>query len=311
MDKTEFATENNMIQRAIGTRFRRIITNTPDGIPPWLPVVASGDDRGLYLPTDAPWVVHGDFATLIGGIRALLVQALHPGSLTGVTDHSRYEADPLGRLAGTTRWLTILTFAGHEAVAKESQRVNRMHDHVTGDYVDGVGERKPYRAADPDLLLWVHIAFTQSFLTTHQLYSRKPIPGGADAYIGQWAKSVIPLGLVDAPQNERELNRAIEKYVDGGLLQSSELTLRVADFIEHPPLSLTARFFYRFLFQAAAASLPIEFQRMLNLKPWPMSIVKPLTRTLMRLMTLAIGKTSPIEEAAKARLRRIGELPTQ
>lgn len=304
------ASVTNVIQNAIGTSFRRIITNTPDGVPPWLPVVAAGDDRGLFMPTDAPWIVHGDFATLIGGIRALLVQALHPGSLAGVTDHSRYEADPLGRLAGTTRWLTILTFAGDAAVARESERVNRMHSHVNGDYVDGRGVSKEYHAVDSDLLLWVHIAFTESFLTTHQLYSRKPIPGGADAYIGQWAKAVKPLGLLDAPENFDDLNMSITRYIDNGLLQSSELTLRVADFIEHPPLSRTARFFYRFLFQAAATSLPKEFQLMLKLKPWPMSIVRPMTRTLMRLMTLAIGKTSPIEEAAKERLRRIGALPS-
>ena len=155
----------------------------------------------------------------------------------------------------------------------------------------------------------MHIAFTESFLTTHQLYSRKPIPGGADAYIGQWANAVKPLGLKDAPVTSEGLQQSISRYIFDGLLQSSELTLRVADFIEHPPLSRTARFFYRFLFQAAAASLPKEFQRMLQLKPWPMTIVRPVTRTLMRLMTLAIGKTSPIEEAAKERLRRIGALP--
>ena len=34
--------------------------------------------RGYFLPSDAPWVVHADFGTLVGGIRALLMQALHP-----------------------------------------------------------------------------------------------------------------------------------------------------------------------------------------------------------------------------------------
>jgi hypothetical protein len=55
--------------------------------------VAAGEGAGLYLPTDAPWVAHSDLATLVGGIRALLMQALHPGSLAGVCSHSRYKND--------------------------------------------------------------------------------------------------------------------------------------------------------------------------------------------------------------------------
>jgi uncharacterized protein (DUF2236 family) len=106
----------NALQERFGTRFRRIITNTEDGVPPWMDAVESGETRGLYLPHDAPWVVHGDVATLVGGIRALLMQALHPGSLAGVEQHSRYEHDPLGRLAGTTKWLTIATFGSAEAL---------------------------------------------------------------------------------------------------------------------------------------------------------------------------------------------------
>jgi gamma-glutamyltranspeptidase len=37
-----------------------------------------------------------------------------------VKNHSRYEKDPLGRLAGTIRWLTVTTFASKKAVATEA-----------------------------------------------------------------------------------------------------------------------------------------------------------------------------------------------
>ena len=124
---------NNALQEALSKRFRRLLSGDPDGIPPWLEVIAAGDEPGLYMPTDAPWIVHADFGTLVGGIRALLMQALHPGSLTGVANHSRYEQDPLGRLAGTIRWLTVTTFGSHAAVAGESSRVNRLHTRVAGE----------------------------------------------------------------------------------------------------------------------------------------------------------------------------------
>lgn len=297
------------IQDRLGVRFRRIITSSSDGVPPWLDDVAAGDDAGLYKPTDAPWIVHANFTTLVGGIRALLMQALHPGSLAGVEQHSRYEVDALGRLAGTTRWLTILTFGAKSAIAKESARVNGMHSRVKGEYTAGTGEVKPYRAADPDLLLWVHIAFTDSFLVTHQLYSGIEIPGGADAYVSLWSKAVEPLGLTSCPMTQAELTAAIESFDEKGLLVVNDTTLRVVKFIKRPPLSRTARFAYAFLFQAAVASMPQKYRDRLGLKSLPLWLIQPVTKGLLNLMRLAVGDHSPIEEAALERLARIGELP--
>jgi uncharacterized protein (DUF2236 family) len=297
------------LQERFGTRFRRIITNTEDGIPPWMDRVAEGDTAGLYLPSDAPWVVHGNVATLIGGIRALLMQALHPGSLTGVEQHSRYEHDPLGRLAGTTRWLTVMTFGSQEAIDLEAGRVNRMHDHVKGEYTTGLGETKPYKAADPDLLLWVHIAFTESFLTTHELYGEEEIPGGPDEYIAQWSKAVIPLGLTKAPMSKAEMQAEIQRFKNDGLLATSETTKRVVEFIRKPPLSKTAMLAYSRMFDGAVASIPTEFQEMLGLKGKPLKFVAPVTRGILRSLRLALGPSSPLEDVAIKRLNRIGAWP--
>jgi uncharacterized protein (DUF2236 family) len=248
-------------------------------------------------------------ATLIGGIRALLMQALHPGSLTGVEQHSRYEHDPLGRLAGTTRWLTVMTFGSQEAIDLEAGRVNRMHDHVKGEYKTGLGETKPYKAADPDLLLWVHIAFTESFLTTHELYGEEEIPGGPDEYIAQWSKAVIPLGLTKAPMSKAEMQAEIQRFKNDGLLATSETTKRVVEFIRKPPLSKTAMLAYSRMFDGAVASIPTEFQEMLGLKGKPLKFVAPVTRGILRSLRLALGPSSPLEDVAIKRLNRIGAWP--
>ena len=297
---------NNALQESLSKRFRRLLSGDPDGVPPWLDVIAAGDEPGLYLPTDAPWIVHADFGTLVGGIRALLMQALHPGSLTGVANHSRYEQDALGRLAGTIRWLTVTTFGSHTAVAGEAQRVNRMHKRVTGEYTTSTGEERPYKAADPDLLLWVHIAFMESFLRCHQMYAWREIPGGADAYVRLWAKSVEPIGLTSAPMNESQLISEIERYKRE--LVATEKTLDVVKFIKRPPLPVLAQPVYWLLFEAAVVSLPIEFRALLGLKAKPRWIIQPLTRGVLRLIRLAIGPESPIEDGAIERLRRIGVL---
>ena len=298
------ALQNNSLQEILSKRFRILLTGDPDGVPPWLGAVQASDDPGLYLPTEAPWIVHADLATLVGGIRALLMQALHPGSLTGVRDHSRYKNDPLGRLSGTIRWLTVTTFASTKSVEGEADRVNRLHAHVKGTYKTSTGENQDYRAADPHLLLWVHIAFMDSFLRCHQIFSKTPLPGGADEYIRLWAQSVKPLGLDDAPQNEAEMLAAIEKFRPE--LAVTEETREIVHWIKNPPLPLTSLPVYSLLFKSALASLPTDYRKLLGLGDPALSIYQPVTTNLLRFIRFAIGPESPIEEAAIERLHRAG-----
>lgn len=297
--------KNTRVQEYFSVRLRRLLSGAPDGVPPWLSVIAEGDQPGLFTPADAPWLVHADLGTLVGGVRALLVQALHPATLAGVADHSRYETDALGRLSGTIRWLTVTTFASHAAVAKEASRVNRLHERVVGEYEAPDGS-KPYRASDSDLLLWVHVAFMDSFLKCHEMYCDAPIPGGADAYIRQWSLSVQPLGLSNAPQNLKELNQTLDAFLESGTLRCDERTRDVVRFIRKPPLPPVASLVYRLLFAAALVSLRPEHAKLLGLKaPNPRYVVGP-TRFLLRAIRFMIGPESPLEDAGRNRLIRIG-----
>jgi uncharacterized protein (DUF2236 family) len=295
---------NNKLQSALARRFVHLLSGSSDGKPPWLKQVAEGEEAGLYLPNQAPWIVHADFATLVGGIRALLMQALHPGSLTGVRQHSRYKDDPLGRLAGTIRWLTVTTFGPIASNQKEADRVNRLHTRVKGEYQTAAGESRPYQAADKDLLLWVHVAFMDSFLRTHQNYSKRPIPGGADEYVRLWAASVKPLGLDVAPQSEVELLETLRGFEKD--LVVTDDTRDVIKWIKNPPLPLAAKPFYRLFFFAALASMPPSYQALIGERALPLWFVKWQTTNILRGMRIAIGSESPIEEASIARLRRIG-----
>lgn len=297
---------NNALQENLSRRFRRLLSGAQDGIPPWLEAVAKGDDPGLFLPTDAPWIVHRDFATLVGGIRALLLQALHPGALGGVAQHSRYEEDPLGRLSGTIRWLTVTTFGSLSAVQNEASRVNRMHDRVKGKYETNDGQKINYRAADPDLLLWVHIAFMDSFLRAHQNYSRAKIPGGVDSYVALWSRSVEPLGLSEVPMTEVELAQTLERFEPS--LRVDAKAKSVIRWIRNAPLPKAAKPVYSLLFQAALASLPKELRKMIGMRSLPLWLLRPLVTNLLAFGRFAIGPDSPIEDAALARLSRLGIL---
>jgi uncharacterized protein (DUF2236 family) len=290
--------KNNAVQEFFSLRFRKLLSGAADGKPPWLDIIAEGETGGLFLPSEGPWVVHRDFGTLVGGIRALLVQALQPATLAGVRNHSRYEKDPLGRLAGTIRWLTVTTFGSFDAVSGESSRVNRLHTRVVGE------QPVSYRASDPHLLLWVHVAFTDSFLAAHQLYCRAPIPGGADGYVSTWARSVEPLGLENAPQSKQELDEVMYSFFTE--LKVTDDTRSVVRFIRKPPLPILVRPVYALLFQAAVVSLRPEHRKLLGLKDPPRRLVIPVTRFALRAIRVLIGPESPIEDGALARLLRLG-----
>lgn len=290
--------QNNKLQEFFSVRFRKLLSGASDGVPPWLEIIANGETGGLFLPNEAPWVVHRDFGTLVGGIRALLVQALQPATLAGVRNHSRYQQDPLGRLAGTIRWLTVTTFGSHEAVAGEAGRVNRLHTRVVGE------QPVNYRASDPHLLLWVHAAFTDSFLAAHELYCVAKLPGGADGYVSAWARSVEPLGLTTAPKSRVELDDVMYSFF--GELRVNDDTRSVVKFIRQPPLPWVVRPVYSLLFQAAVVSLREEHRNLLGLKPWPKFLVVPFTRVTLRAIRVLIGPESPIEDGALVRLKRLG-----
>lgn len=299
---------NNPFQERMSVRFRRLLSGDPNGIPPWLEVMKTGTKPGFFVPEDAPWVVHADFGTLVGGIRALLMQALHPGTLRGVSQHSRYESDPLGRLSGTIRWLTITTFGSQEAIEQEASRVNRLHKSVTGTYKDNQNVNTSYGAADPDLMMWVHISFTESFIVSHLTYSDTPVPGGIDRYVNQWAVAASPLGLTEGlPRSGAELDAKVDSYLSKGLLRFDEETQKVIGFIRNPPLPILAKPIYALLFQAAVASLKPEFREMLGLRSWPKGLIVALTKNTLKIMRLAVGPDSPIEEAARDRISRLSK----
>jgi uncharacterized protein (DUF2236 family) len=290
--------KNNRVQEFFSVKFRRLLSGDPQGVPPWLETIGKGETGGLFEPGDAPWVVHRDFGTLVGGVRALLMQALHPGSLAGVAQHSRYEKDALGRLSGTIRWLTVTTFGSFEAIEGEASRVNRLHERVKGEYVKKA-ETVSYRAADPDLLLWVHIAFTESFLVAHNTFGSNPVD--PDEYVEKWGRSAKPLGLTQTPKTFAELENQLASF---DCLRADDLTKRVVSFIKYPPLPRSVRPAYKLLFAAAVISLKDEYRELLGLKK-PNRLVIPATRLLLRSIRLLIGPESPIEQAALDRLARI------
>lgn len=288
---------------------KRTLTGSPDAVPDWSRKFAQGDDPGYFLPGSAVWAVHGGIATIIGGIRSLLMQTLHPAVLAGVHDHSNFREDTLGRLARTTAWIHALTYGSTAEAQAATSRVIRLHESVFGKYVDGDGTVREYSANDPELLRWVHITFTDSFLRAHELWDG-PIPGGPDAYVREWAQAGRLMGVEFPPESKAALERELEEWLATGTLRCDERVAETVAFIRHPPLHPLLKPGYRVLFNAAVLSLDPDYRRLLGLRtarlgplPLPVRLAAKATLVVVR---RALGPASPSQLAARERLRRLG-----
>jgi uncharacterized protein (DUF2236 family) len=279
-----------------------MFSGAPDGRPDWVLATEEGEDAGLFGPGSAVWAVNGATPTLVAGIRALLMQTLHPGAMAGVHDWSRYREDPMGRLAGTVRWVLTTTFGDTAAAEASSSWVGRLHDHVSGSYSDADGAAIDYSAHDPALLSWVHLAFTEAFLGAHLAWGG-PIPGGADQYVLEWARAGRLMGVQSPPESAAELRAQLQDFAPQ--LRPDARVRGAVKFLRRPPLVPGARFGYRIFFAGAVASLSAEYRRMLGLRRpwWPAMTV---TRIALRAMAALLGRPSSSEAAARARIARLG-----
>jgi uncharacterized protein (DUF2236 family) len=196
--------------------------------------------------------VHGDASMFVGGLRALLLQSLHPLAMAGVAGHSGYRGDPWGRLARTSYFLAATTF-GPDAEARATiERIKDVHARVRGRMPDG----RVYSAGDPHLLEWVHIAEIDSFLRAHQRHGSRPLDqAGRDGYVADTAQIARELGVVDPPQTEAALADRIKAFRPE--LEGSPEARSTARFLLlNPPLALAARAPYALLAAAAVELLP-------------------------------------------------------
>ncbi|MEW7859759.1 oxygenase MpaB family protein [Pseudomonas chlororaphis] len=166
-------------------------------------------DPGLFGPDAICWQVHGDFSSmLIGGISALLMQALHPLALAGVWDHSNFREDMIGRLRRTAQFISGTTFGSRQDAEWLIDKVRTIHLQIVGTAPDG----RPYAASDPQLLTWVHVAEVSSFLAAHLRYRNPQLsPADQDRYYGEVALIAERLGATDVPRSRR----AVAAYLAG------------------------------------------------------------------------------------------------
>lgn len=184
-------------RQSLVERVRGVFNDTAQGEQPTPP-----SDDALFEKDTPIRMVHADLVgMMVGGIRALLLQMLHPDALQGVLDHSNFRKDMHGRLRRTAKFIAVTTFAHRDEAMRAIERVNRIHSKVLGTLPDGT----PYSATNPRTLAWVHVTEASSFLAGYLRHVRPNMPGyEQDEYYRQFAVIARALGADPVPTSRNE-----------------------------------------------------------------------------------------------------------
>ncbi|HEY7489269.1 MAG TPA: oxygenase MpaB family protein [Streptosporangiaceae bacterium] len=158
------------------------------------------EDYGLFGPGSVTWKVMGEPVLFVGGIRALMLQALHPPTMWGTVQNSEL-MDPRAawsRLARTVEFVRIRTYGTTPEVQRIGRRVRKLHAKLTG--------RNPFTGEvfpvdDPENLLWVHMGEVDSYL---DIARRAGVPltrDEADRFVDEQrlAGAIVGLDMADIP----------------------------------------------------------------------------------------------------------------
>ncbi|MGB7450436.1 MAG: oxygenase MpaB family protein [Ornithinimicrobium sp.] len=250
------------VQVVIGQALRSKVAG--DDAPHRAQRIWGAEGERWFTPEDPVWRVHADAAMFPAGVTALLMQMLHPMAMAGVAGHSGYKGDPWGRLQRTSNYLATTTFGTVSDAEDMIAHVRGIHERVRGRDARG----RPYRASDPALLMWVHIAEVDAFLRGFQAYAAQPLTEAeADTYVCQAAVSAGKLGVIEPPSTVRELQAELAAYRPE--MEATPAAREAARFLLlSPPLPWAARPGYGALAAGGVALLPTWAREMLGL-PMP------------------------------------------
>jgi uncharacterized protein (DUF2236 family) len=229
-------------------------------------------DAGLFGPDSVTWRVHADPVLWIAGIRALLLQAVHPAAMAGMLQHSDFRADPWGRLRRTADYVGVVTFGSNAEVEAIGRRVRGLHAKVRGtDDATGV----TYRASDPHLLRWVHCCEVESFLSTYQRAGGDLSAAEVDRYYAEQTRAAAVVGLDPArvPASAADMAAYFDQMRPE--LRVDHRARRVAGYVVRPPMprwvavATPARPAWAGVAGLAAALLPRWARRMYRMPGLP------------------------------------------
>jgi uncharacterized protein (DUF2236 family) len=219
--------------------------------------------------------VHRERAIALYGPRALLMQAAHPLAVSGLLAHSEGLDDPYERLARTAEVMDTIAFGDRVAADRVTRRVRAMHARVQGELAEPAGPYPagtPYRADQPELLLWVLFSLYDSALVAYRAYVGS-LSAGEEAEL--WSDYRVVGGLFglaarEMPPGLAEVDDYRHEMLDGDRLAVTDWAReRAREIVFEPPVPLLARPLVEAINFTVIALLPDRIRREYGFAPLP------------------------------------------
>jgi uncharacterized protein (DUF2236 family) len=182
--------------------------------------------------------------------------------------------------------------------------VKAIHTRVSGTAPDG----RPYRADDPALLTWVHVAEVSSFLAAHLRYVNPALSGECqDRYYAETAQIAERLGAQAVPRSRAEVAAYLARMQPE--LEAGPRTFEVIRILLNAPLAKPAlRPAATLVMHAGIDLLPPWAQQMLGLArfaPLRRAVVRPGVRAVAPVLRWAL-----VNGVSKRARRRASSAPS-
>lgn len=244
----------------------------------------SADHPGYFTAASTIRRVMRERALALSGPRALLMQAAHPLAVAGLLAHSDSLEDPYQRLARTAQVMNAITFGTRDEADRLTRRVRAMHRTARGRLPDTVGiypAGTPYRADDPELLLWILYTLVDSAIVVYRTYVGRL---GARDQAALWMDYRVVGRLFGLAENEMPGTLAALRDYGRRMLAGDELTVgawarrRAREIVLDPPVSPLARPVVETVNFITIALLPDRIRAQYGFAPLPPVIRKALVR---------------------------------
>lgn len=220
-------------------------------------------DPGLFGPQSVVWKVHANFsAMMVGGLSSLMIQALHPRALAAVWDHSNFREQLKARLGRTALFVASTTYGSVAMATQSIERVNAIHAKIEGVDLQG----QPYKANEPDLLRWVHLIETVSFLNAYQHLTLRPLSmADCNRYVIEMNTVGEMLGASNLPNTLPDLLQAIEQYAP--VLTFDQRTRETLQSIENYSVGFAEKPFFGLILNSSFDIMPHWLLHLLQRSP--------------------------------------------
>jgi len=263
----------------------------------------------LFSPESMIWRVNREMALLLGGGRALLMQLAHPKVAAGVADHSHFTEDPMGRLLRTMRTMWSIVFDDSPQANDSLERVSNVHRQVQGTIQAGepISKGTPYRALDPDLLLWVHATLVDSAMLSYELFV-KPMSLEKKKQYYEETKELASLFAVPkaiVPSSLEVFNAYMERMLTEGTISVGPTARSLAQEILYPrPWILKMGGPLSFFITVGLLPQPLREAYGLTWNERKEKIFGILTKSIRRLLPLAPGQLRIVPNARAAEKKK-------